>query len=111
MVIVDSSLKKLDIFRYILKECIKGEKCKFSSFQKTIDQIFFETKHLINKEKSLFQINSDYYNLIIYLSKKYPEYFQNISKPDRKFYKNMLKWMSDSNVVFAFDDNFAKQYC
>jgi hypothetical protein len=108
MVNIDPAQKELRMFRYILKECIKG---KLPQFKENLNQIFFETKSLVAKEKNYYQIDRDYYNLIVYLSKKEPDYFKTVNKPDKKFYKKMSEWMSDSAAVNAFDAGFTKHFC
>jgi len=105
---VDPAQKELNLFRYILKECIKG---KLPTFKQNLDQIFFETKSLVTKKKNYFQIDRDYYNLIVYLSKQQPDYFKQVSKPDKTFYKKMSEWMSESTAVHAFDNGFTKHFC
>ena len=105
---VDPAVKELRMFKYILNECIDG---KFPDFKKDLDKIFFETKSLVTSKKNFFQIDRDYYNLIVYLSRREPTYFKKADKPTSRFYSKLSKWLEDSSAVSAFDSGFTKHFC
>jgi len=70
--------EKFDLFKLFLKHILEGE----NDYKESVNYVIEQTHDLITGSKDYYSIDRDNYSIIVYLSKKAPEYFETIKSTD-----------------------------
>jgi hypothetical protein len=92
--------QELVLFRFLLDEVIKG---KNDSFKLELKSILQETHELTTGQKNYFQINRNYYSLIVFLSRADETFFKTPKEnPNKKTYEKVKTLLSVPYAENAF---------
>ena len=89
---------KFQMFTLFLTNVLEGK----DSYKSYVDTIFSETKDLANHEKTIYDIDRENYNIILYLSENLTVFFARLSDTySNKEYKEVLSFLEEQKDSIA----------